>query len=106
MDFDVLLSAYKSKNCIMSVEVLPGGKCGTIRIAAGNQAHYDEMLHTLQRPFVPGSPYTDYFPQNKNFEDYCYRSAIQGQPLHSYVSLPQMDLWLNMILWQRHSFHR
>ena len=98
MNFDALLSAYTNKTCIMSVEVFPDGSYGNICIVAGNQAHYDEMLHTLQRPFIPGSPYTFYFPQNKNFEDYCYRSAIQGQPLHSYVSLPQMDLWLNMIL--------
>jgi len=98
VNFDTLLSAYKNKTCIMSVERLADGIYGNICIVAGNQAHYDEMLHTLHRPFVPGSPYTMYFPQNKNFEDYCIRSAIQGQPLHSYVSLPQMDLWLNMIL--------
>ncbi len=98
MDFDVLLSGYKSKTCIMSVEMFPDGNYGNIRIVAGNQAHYDDMLNTLHRPFVPGSPYELYFPQNKNFEDYCYRCAFLGQPLHSYVSLPQMDLWLNMIL--------
>ena len=56
MDFDVLLSAYKSKTCIMSVERLSDGTYGNIRIVAGNQAHYDEMQHTLQRPFIPGSP--------------------------------------------------
>ena len=98
MDFNVLLSQYMSKTCIISVEVFPDGNYGNIRIVAGNQAHYDDMLHTLHRPFEPGSPYEMYFPQNKNFEDYCYRCAILGQPLHSYVSLPQMDLWLNMIL--------
>ncbi len=98
MNFDTLLSAYNSKTCIMSVEVFPDGSYGNICIVEGNKAHYDEMQNTLQCPFIPGSPYTFYFPQNKNFEDFCYRSAIQGQPLHSYVSLPQMDLWLNMIL--------
>ena len=98
MNFDVLLSAYKSKACIMSVEVFPDGDYGNIRIVAGNQAHCDDMLHTIKRPFVPDSPYELYFPKNKNFEDYCYRCAVMGQPLHSYVSLPQMDLWLNMIL--------
>lgn len=98
MDFESLLSAYKSKTCIMSVEVFSDGNYGNIRIVAGNKAHCDDMLHTMQRPFVPDSPYALYFPQNKNFEDYCYRSAIRGQILHSYVSLPQMDLWLNMTL--------
>ena len=98
MNFDVLLSAYKNKTCIVSVEVFPNGDYGNIRIVAGNQAHCDDMLHTMRRPFVPNSPYELYFPQNKNFEDFCYRSAIQGQSLHSYVRLPQMDLWLNMNL--------
>ena len=27
-----------------------------------------------------------------------YRSAILGQPMHTYVPLPQMGLWLNMFL--------
>lgn len=98
MNFDTLLSAYRSKTCVMSVEVFPDGNYGNIRIVAGNKAHCDDMLQTMRRPFVPDSPYALYFPQDKNFEDYCYRAAIQGQPLHSYVSLPQMDLWLNMIL--------
>ena len=98
MDFDQLLSGYRNKTCIMSVDVLPDGRYGNIRIVAGNQAHCDDMLNTMHRPFVPGSPYEEYFPQNKNFEDFCYRSAILGQPLHTYVELPQMGLWLNMFL--------
>lgn len=98
MDFDVILSEYKCKACIMSVETYPDGRYGNIRITAGNKAHCDDMLHTMGRPFIPDSPYEQYFPQNRNFEDYCYRSAILGQPLHTYVELPQMGLWLNMFL--------
>ena len=98
MDFEQLLSAYQSKTCIVSVEAFPDGHYGDFRIVAGNQAHCDDMLQTLHRPFVPGSPYEAYFPQNKNFEDFCCRCAFQGQALHSYVQLPQMGLWLNMIL--------
>ena len=98
MDFEQLLSAFQSKTCVMSVEAFPDGHYGNIRIVAGNQAHCDDMLQTMHRPFIPGSPYEAYFPQNKNFEDFCCRCAMQGQALHSYVRLPQMDLWLNMIL--------
>ena len=98
MDFKAVLAAYKNKTCIMSVEVFPNGDYGNIRIVDGNEAHYEDMLHTMGRPFLPNSPYENYFPENKNFEDFCYRAAIQGQNLHSYVRLPQMDLWLNMIL--------
>ena len=98
MDIEKLLSGYKNKTCIMSVDRLPDGSYGNIRIVDGNKAHYEDMLQVMQRPFVPGSPYEAYFPQDKNFEDYCYRSALLGQSLHAYVRLPQMGLWLNMFL--------
>ncbi|SMC76807.1 diguanylate cyclase (GGDEF) domain-containing protein [Oscillospiraceae bacterium] len=98
MDFERLLSGYRSKTCIMSVERFPDGKYGNIRIVAGNKAHCDDMANVMHNPFVPDSPYEKYFPQNRNFEDYCYRCSFMGQPLHTYVSLPQMGLWLNMFL--------
>ena len=56
------------------------------------------MMNVMHRPFIPDSPYAEYLPENKNFEDFCCRCAFQGQPLHSYVRLPQMGLWLNMFL--------
>ena len=98
MDFETILSEYKTRTCIMSVEKLENGGYGNIRIVAGNKPHYDDMLQTMHKAFIPDSPYEEYFPQDKNFEDFCYRSAILGQPLHTYVSLPQMGLWLNMFL--------
>ena len=98
MNFDQILSPYKTKACILSVEDYGGGRYGNIRIAAGNKAHCDEMFQVMRRPFVPDSPYEQYLPQNGNFEDFCYRSAVLGQPMHSYVPLPQMGLWLNMFL--------
>ena len=98
MDFEQILSAYRSKACILSVETYPGGGYGNIRIVEGNQGHYEEMARVMHRPFVPDSPYEQYLPQNMNFEDFCYRSAILGQPMHTYVPLPQMGLWLNMFL--------
>ncbi len=98
MDFKNMLAGYKNKTCIMSVDILPDDQFGNIRIVDGNQAHYDDMLQVMHRPFIPDSPYEQYFPQDKNFEDYCYRCAVLGQPLHAYVRLPQMGLWLNMFL--------
>lgn len=98
MDFDKLLSGYKTKACILSVDVYPDDRYGNIRIVAGNKPHCDDMLRTMQKEFIPDSPYAEYLPENKNFEDFCYRSAILGQPLHTYVALPFMNLWLNMFL--------
>ncbi len=98
MDFERILSEYRSKTCIISVEKYPDGSYGNIRIAAGNKAHYDEMANALHHPFIPDSPYEQYFPQNRGFEDFCYRCAVQGQLLHAYVALPQMNLWLNLFM--------
>jgi diguanylate cyclase (GGDEF)-like protein len=98
MDFKKLLEGHKNKTCIMSVERFQDDSYGNIRIVEGNKAHYDDMLNMMHHPFVPDSPYEHYFPQNKNFEDFCYRASFLGQPLHSYVELPQMGLWLNMFL--------
>ena len=98
MDFDKLLSGYKSKACVISVDVYPDDRYGNIRIVAGNKPHCEDMIRTMHKEFIPGSPYAEYLPENKNFEDFCYRSAILGQPLHTYVPLPFMNLWLNMFL--------
>ncbi len=92
MNFENILSAYKTKTCIMSVEKFPDGSYGNIRIADGNKAHCDDMLSTMHKAFIPDSPYAEYFPENKNFEDFCYRCAVLGQPLHTYVELPQFKL--------------
>lgn len=98
MNFDKLINSYKSKACIITVERYADGTYGNIRIAAGNKAHCDDMLNVMHRPFIPDSPYEEYLPKNKNFEDFCFRCAFDGQPLHTYVSLPQMGMWLNMFL--------
>lgn len=98
MSFDEVLKLYKTKTCIMSVEKLGEGRFGNIRVAAGNQAHCDDILHITGHPFEPGCPYEMCFPKNLNFEDFVYRCAVLGEPMHSYVSLYEMGLWLNMFL--------
>ena len=97
MDFDVLLSHYRAKACVVSVEFFPDGTYGNIRVVAGNKAHCDDMA-ALNHPFVPGCPYEACFPKNPNFEDHCFRCIRDGKPLHAYVDLYMMGLWLNMFL--------
>ncbi|MBQ2107129.1 MAG: hypothetical protein II475_00405, partial [Bacteroidales bacterium] len=89
---------YKTKTCILSVEDMGEGRYGNIRIAAGNKAHADDILKLTGHPFEPGCPYEMCFPKDLNFENFVYRSAICGEPMHSYVSLYQMGLWLNMFM--------
>ena len=45
---------------------------------------------------MPNSIYTDYVPRDLNFEDFCFRSAVKKQCLHSYVKPSQMPVWFNM----------
>ena len=97
MDYNTLLEKYEAKACIISVEFFPDGTYGNIRVIAGNQAHCDDMA-AQGHPFVPGSPYEACFPKNPNFEDYCNRCIRSGHPLHAYVDLYDMGLWLNMFL--------
>ena len=97
MNFDSLLSKYEAKACIVSVEFYPDDTYGNIRVIAGNQAHCADMA-ALGHPFVPGSPYEACFPKNQNFEDYCFRCIRNKKPLHAYVDLYTMGLWLNMFL--------
>lgn len=46
--------------------------------------------------FVPDLEYTDYMVRDLNFEDYCYRSAIEKKFLHSYVYTDGSKVWFNM----------
>lgn len=98
MDFQKILSEYECKTCIMSVEIYPEGNYGNIRIAAGNEAHCADIKMITGHDFVPDTPYEMSFPQDMNFEDFCYRCAVLHQQLHTYVPLPQMGLWLELYM--------
>jgi len=39
--------------------------------------------------FVPNSEYTRYIPKDLNFEDVCFRAAVQKQPVNNLVHMPR-----------------
>jgi len=102
MDFQALSDSMHAMTCVVSVERLEGGGYGKIRFVTGNRA----WLNTIERPaagqemlttkFVPNSEYTNYLTRDLNFEDYCYRAAVQKKCLHSYAHPDRMDVWFNM----------
>ena len=98
MDFDAIVSEQESRSCIISVEKYNDGEYGNIRVVAANKAHIEDAETVFNRPFVPNSPYSDSLPKDKNFEDFMYRCACLGEPLHTYVHLERMGLWVNMFL--------
>ena len=97
MDYEKLVSGHKSRTCIISVEQ-KDESYGDIHIVAANKALINDAETIFHHPYVPDSPYYYYLPQDKNFEDFMYRCACSGQPLHTYVHVEQMGLWVNMFL--------
>lgn len=102
MDFQNYVNGFGAMTCVVSVEKLEGGGYGTIRIVTGNRAYLDSVekpapgTELLITKFVPNSEYTTYFSRDLNFEDYCYRAAVEKKCLHSYAHPERIDVWFNM----------
>ncbi len=102
MDFQKVVDSMGAMTCIVSVEKLEGDRYGKIRIVAGNKAYVGSIenpapgTEMLTDKFVPNMEYTTYLTRDLNFEDYCYRAAVQKKCLHSYVHPDRMNVWFNM----------
>ena len=102
MDFLTIVDGFSAATCIISVEKKTGNAYGQIRIVTGNKAYIDSIEGAGDTPkllsskFIPNSEYQLYFPRDLNFEDFCYRSAILKQSLHSYVHPDRFDFWFNL----------
>ena len=102
MDFRIVADSFEAMTCVMSVEDLGNGRYGDIRIVTGNQSYIDSIekpmpgVEMLVSKFEPNSLYTEYFTKDLNFEDFCYRSAVEKKCLHSYVHPDRFDVWFNL----------
>jgi diguanylate cyclase (GGDEF)-like protein len=107
VDFQSIADSLFAPSCVISVEKKPDNKYGEIRIAAGNKK-YADILATRMQPnvsdngtdtsasFVPGLLYTEYFQQNINFEDVCFRAAILKKEVHTYAHIHNVDVWFDI----------
>lgn len=101
-DFQKVVDGIGAMACVVSVEKLEGGRAGKIRIVTGNQAYIDSIekpapgTEMLTDKFIPNAEYTTYLPRDLNFEDFCYRSAVNKKCLHSYAHPDRFDVWFNM----------
>ena len=93
-----MVEQYKSMTCVLSIDVGPDKSYGNILVVTGNKPFRDDIEKRTQKPFVENTPYYYSLPQNSNFEYFIYRCAVLHEQLHSYVSLYQMGLWLEMYL--------
>ncbi len=102
MDFQKFVDSFLPMTCIMSVENLGNGKWGKIRIVCGNKAYVDsietlpDMPQVFSKKFIPGSEYQNYFPQDANFEFFCYNSAVLKKPQHTYIHPDRFNFWFNI----------
>ncbi len=101
-DLQALVDGLDAMTCVVSVATLEDGSCGEIRIVTGNKPYIMSIeqpaggYHMLTDKFVPNSIYTKYLTRDLNFEDFCYRSAVQKKCLHSYVKPDRIPAWFNM----------
>ena len=98
IDFKQMCSSIHHNACIISVKKKDGGD-GEFRIVDGNEAYLGSFnMDSYQKhEFIPNSLYTDYLPKNLNFEDYCYRSAVKKELLHSYAYPENFHSWIHML---------
>jgi hypothetical protein len=102
MDFQKICDGIAAMTCVVSVEKLEGGGYGKICLVAGNKSYIDSIEHPmpgvrmLKDKFEPNSEYTCYMARDLNFEDFCYRSAVEKKCLHSYAHPDRYDVWFNM----------
>ena len=98
INFKQLCDSFRQTTCVVSVEKKKDGY-GEIRIVDGNEAYLKsfEIEGYIKHEFIPNSIYTEYLEKNLNFEDYCYRSAIKKELLHSYAYPEHFQAWMHML---------
>ena len=97
MDFQVIADSFFSPTCVVSVEKTKDGSYGDIRFVACNKK-YTDIIEDRIKPakFVPGTIYSEYFPQNLSFEDVCFQAAIQKKEVHTYAHINNVDVWFDI----------
>ncbi len=102
MDYQKIVDGMAAMTCVLSVEKTPDGGYGEIRIVTGNRGYIDSIEHPIanmvmmKTKFEPNSLYTNYMARDLNFEDFCYRAAVERKCLHSYARPERFDVWFNM----------
>ena len=98
VNFKALCNAFRHTTCVVSVQKISDGY-GEMRIVEGNDAYINSFKFGpyAKHEFVPNSIYTDYLEKNLNFEDYCFRSAVKKELLHSYAYPEYFKSWMHML---------
>ena len=94
MDYKYFVDCVKMPCCVMSVDKLPDGGCGDIRIVCANKS-YKEMMGPA---YYDNMIYYELVPKDNKFEDFVFRAAVQGQRMHAYVETKALEAWTDQTL--------
>ena len=106
-DWKPFADHFDPMTCVLSVEKTPEGKCGTVRIVTGNQKYLDSLEFAAgavdvgsekKVEFIPNSEYTRYIPKDLNFEDVCFRCAVEKKPINNCIHMPRYPFDINTYL--------
>ena len=104
MDLQKYVDGFGAMTCVVSVENLGNGKRGKFRIVTGNKTYIDSIEHPapgaelLTQKFTPDQEYTNYLTRDLNFEEYCYKAAVEKRCLNSYATADRIQgVWFNMV---------
>lgn len=89
MDFQEIVDSYDMAAVVISVEKKEGGHYGDIRLVKANDLYKKDMPK-----YQDGMLYSDLIPKEPNFEDFCFRSAVNKKHLHAYVETKTMNIWV------------
>ena len=106
MDYKQFADLIVPMTCIISVEKLEDGTYGNIRIVTGNDPYINgtekfaevNASDKYEPKFVPNSPYEMYIGKSRNFEDFCYRAAVLGQQVHTYICPDRFNFWISITM--------
>ena len=92
MDLQALVNKFKIIAGVYAFDILPDGTYSEIRIMAINALN-DMMFNVLPDApeFYPGVPLRRYFTEI-NLENFMYTSAVNNEPLYSYVNA--FGMWI------------
>ena len=98
MDYSGLLEQMDSKSCVLSIDMYEDGSYGNILCVTGNTLFKNDIEELTKQPFVDNTPYYYSLPKDINFENFIHRCVVLQKPLHTYVNLAEMGLWVEMYI--------
>ena len=97
MDYNDVACKQKRIAAVLSVRIEPDGGRGEICLEAANDI-YLESVNVKREDFVPGKPYYNYVPKDRNFEEMSYSCVRECRIVHAYVDAEFYHSWMEVVM--------